>query len=57
MTGGVVIVVVLGLIGLARARFGDVSYEKFVGLGFAFLFGSAAILFLGAVAYSRLTGG
>lgn len=54
MTGGLVVVIVLGLIAFARFRLGDASYEKIVLTLFACLFGATAIFFIGAYIYSHV---
>ena len=54
MTGGLVIVLVLGTIAIARAKLGDAGYEKIVITVFKWWFGLAAVLILGAVIYNRV---
>jgi hypothetical protein len=54
MIGGLVALIVLGLIALARLRLGDASYEKIVLTLFAWLFGATAAFFIGAYIYSHV---
>lgn len=53
MSGGIVILLVLGTIAIARARFGDASYEKIVITIFKWWFGLALIFFVAVVFYNR----
>lgn len=53
VSGGIVILLVLGTIAIARARFGDASYEKIVITIFKWWFGLALIFFVAVVFYNR----
>jgi hypothetical protein len=57
MSGGLVIVMILGTIALARAKLGDASYEKIVITVFKWWFGLAAAAIVGLIVYRRVFGG
>lgn len=54
MTGGIIAVIVLGLIAIARTKLGDLTYDKIVITFFKWMFGLTAAFIIGAMIYNKI---